>query len=71
MKRLTDGRALPDLDLFHERFQELLRFWGSRSTRPSSLLMEFETAYAERMKRAGGAVERPCSQPSGHVTTGA
>ena len=58
---------MPDLDLFHERFQEALTFWRSRSTRPCALVEEFERRYYARQERAaitaaaGAAADRAVS----------
>lgn len=43
--------ALPDMDLFHDRFRELLSFWQSRSNNLSSLAEAFESAYARHGTR--------------------
>ena len=38
--------ALPDMDVFHDRFRELLSFGQSRSNSPSSLVEAFNASYA-------------------------
>jgi hypothetical protein len=44
----SDYTALPDMDLFQQRFRELLTFWRSKSSNACSLVEEFESAYAAR-----------------------